>query len=435
MPCYRPCLKAARQLAWVSLQGLLVGAEEASSARAIGGGLSPEEAVAWELFSPVHRTLVVAIVAVASVNSKKNREICRLRKSVELRDEVLLGMQQQLDNLCEQVNFFKYQPGTWDDTTFAKNNAFLFNEQFASEKAISVARCCWLSDQHQPNYPTGISMVKASSGEETIKYKIPLSNVAEPEERRMSDLSDWAFSVTSSVDIQKERLTLYGTAGACLGALAVLSSDSLQLDACSYVQTAMSLNTLAIEQDTYNLKKECEEKDATIKELSTFLQSSEVAGSKRIAELEDIIRRKNMRITELKKDMLVLEQKLPVMADNLLYDMESTTSSSSSDSDCPPKNRPHTPIIKSRDTSIPNCDVASRRTENLEQARGSCSLLKPAERQQKSQPASPLKERSINQDSVSFSRPLQLLSAGDDIKSRRRAQTGSKAGAPHKRWV
>ncbi|PSR95395.1 Spindle pole body component like [Actinidia chinensis var. chinensis] len=181
-------------------------------------------------------------------------------------------MQQQLDNLCEQVNFFKDQPGTWDDTTFAKNNDFLFNEQFASEKAISVAHGCWLSDQHQPNDPTSISMVKASSGEETLKYKIPLSNVAEPEERRMSDLSDWASSVTSSVDIQ--------------------------------------LNTLAIEQDIYNLKKECEEKDATTKELSTFLQSSEVAGSKRIAELEDIIRRKNMRITKLKKDMLVLEQKV-----------------------------------------------------------------------------------------------------------------------------
>ena len=63
-------------------------------------------------------------------------------------------MQQQLDNLCEQVNYFKDQPGTWDDTMFAKNNDYLFNEQFASEKAISVARGCRLSDQHQPNDPT-----------------------------------------------------------------------------------------------------------------------------------------------------------------------------------------------------------------------------------------------------------------------------------------
>jgi hypothetical protein len=38
------------------------------------------------------------------------------------------------------------------------------------------------------------------------------------------------------------------------------------------------MNTFAIDQDMFNLKKECEEKDATIKELSTDLQS--FAGSK-----------------------------------------------------------------------------------------------------------------------------------------------------------
>lgn len=35
-----------------------------------------------------------------------------------------------------------------------------------------------------------------------FKYKIPISNETEPDERRMSDLSDWAPSVTSSVDVQ-----------------------------------------------------------------------------------------------------------------------------------------------------------------------------------------------------------------------------------------
>lgn len=40
------------------------------------------------------------------------------------------------------------------------------------------------------------------------------------------------------------------------------------------------MNALAIEQDVSNLKQECEEKDATIRELSEFLHSSEVAGSK-----------------------------------------------------------------------------------------------------------------------------------------------------------
>lgn len=40
------------------------------------------------------------------------------------------------------------------------------------------------------------------------------------------------------------------------------------------------MNTLAVEQDIYNLKRDCEEKDATIKKLSNLLQSSDVAGSK-----------------------------------------------------------------------------------------------------------------------------------------------------------
>ncbi|MCH99341.1 hypothetical protein A2U01_0020353, partial [Trifolium medium] len=114
------------------------------------------------------------------------------------------------------------------------------------------------------------------------------------------------------------------------------------------------LNNLAVEQDIYNLKRDCEEKETTIKELTTLLNSSEVANSKRVAELEDIIRRKNTSISKLKKDLVVLEQKvmqltrlrrpsfsasvsneiqLPQMRDNLIYDMESSTSPSSSDSD------------------------------------------------------------------------------------------------------
>lgn len=40
------------------------------------------------------------------------------------------------------------------------------------------------------------------------------------------------------------------------------------------------MNTSAIEQDVYNLKRDCEEKDATIKELTTVIHSSDFAGSK-----------------------------------------------------------------------------------------------------------------------------------------------------------
>ena len=41
----------------------------------------------------------------------------------------------------------------------------------------------------------------------------------------------------------------------------------------------MQLNNLAVEQDIFNLKRECEEKDAVIKELTTFVQSSNMASS------------------------------------------------------------------------------------------------------------------------------------------------------------
>lgn len=82
-------VRSARRLAWVSLQGRLVGAEEASSAKTIARGngslFSQKETVAWELFSPIHRILIVAVIAVAAANSKKNKQIFQLKKAVELR--------------------------------------------------------------------------------------------------------------------------------------------------------------------------------------------------------------------------------------------------------------------------------------------------------------------------------------------------------------
>ncbi|CAK9172546.1 unnamed protein product, partial [Ilex paraguariensis] len=344
--------------------GRLVGAEEASSAKTIGGNLRPEEAVAWELFSPIHRILIVAVVAVAAANSKKNKQICQLKNLLNLGlDQVLLSMQQKLDKLCEQMNYFKDQPECVTGLSLTKKLELPFREA-SSDENLSFGCGCQLCEQHKPpsSDSVAISVVKASGGDDMFKYKIPPANEAEPEERRMSDLSDLSPSISSSVDIQ--------------------------------------LNTLAIEQDIYNLRKECEEKEATIKELSIFVHSSQVVDSKRIVELEDIIRRKNMIITKLRKDMLVLEQKkpvqssfltsnipaptaflpllplrnltflnyrngnqedfaavvvnltrlrrpsfstassnerrLPMMADNVLYDMDSTTSPSSSDSDCSP---------------------------------------------------------------------------------------------------
>nr|GEV75196.1 hypothetical protein [Tanacetum cinerariifolium] len=85
-----------------------------------------------------------------------------------------------------------------------------------------------------------------------------------------SNLSDWAPSGSSSIDVQW---------------------------------------STPVDQDIRELQEECEEKDAKIKELTAFLNLAESHNSKRISELEDIIRRKNMLITMLRKDMMVLEQK------------------------------------------------------------------------------------------------------------------------------
>lgn len=74
-----------KPMAWISLQGRLVNADEASSARTIGGGLTDELAFAWDLFPPIHRFLIVAVIGVAVSQSKNNQQILNLKKSVELR--------------------------------------------------------------------------------------------------------------------------------------------------------------------------------------------------------------------------------------------------------------------------------------------------------------------------------------------------------------
>ncbi|KAJ7980750.1 Inactive rhomboid protein [Quillaja saponaria] len=103
-------VSSARKPAWMSLQGRLVNAEEASSVVTIKGNLSREQAIAWELFSPIQRFLIVAVIGVAVGESKKNRQIWHLKKSVELRDQVLTTMQQKLDNLCKQLTNIKDHP-------------------------------------------------------------------------------------------------------------------------------------------------------------------------------------------------------------------------------------------------------------------------------------------------------------------------------------
>ncbi|KAJ6392789.1 hypothetical protein OIU77_022302 [Salix suchowensis] len=246
------------------------------------------------------------------------------------------------------------------------------------------------------------SFVKVSRGDEVLQYKMPFINDVEHEERRMSDLSDWASSVTSAADMQ--------------------------------------MNSFAIDQDICNLKRECEEKDATIKDLTGILQSNNMAGSKRIRELEDIVSRKNTMITRLRKDMMVLEQKvvhltrlrrpssslpitdsseLPLMVNNIVYDMDSTTSPSSSDSDSSPVNRPQAPAAKTESTEL---DLT--KNQKSTPAKASSSLVGLTELHMLSRSENPLKEISANQKSIGLpsSRSKQLPVGGDIRKIRRRTQ-------------
>ncbi|CAJ1955606.1 unnamed protein product [Sphenostylis stenocarpa] len=411
-------ISSEKPTAWISLQGRLLNADEASSARTIGGGLSAEQALAWNLFPPICRFLVVAVIGTAVARSRKDLRICHLKKSVELRDQVLSSMQQKLDTLCELVNNSKEYSTTAMKKSCDKDGEYKLNEAFGTEKDKLVECGCWQCEQHSSffNELTGASVARNSGANEVLLFKTPFPN-EDQEERRMSDMSDWASSVTSSADIQ--------------------------------------LNNLAVEQDIFNLRRDCEEKDTTIKELTTLLNSNEVANCKRIAELEDIIRRKNTTISKLKKDMSVLEQKvvqltrlrrpsfsasgsndsqLPhIMIDNLLYDMDSTTSPSASDSDS-------SSVIKTPDLPadvVLEKDSASKIDQKPTSAKVSNSSGRVFERHSKSRSISPCKEVSSSRKSnaASSSVQKQLSARGDLKKSRRRSLNGDKSTTANKRWV
>ncbi|RZB84322.1 uncharacterized protein LOC114375170 [Glycine soja] len=408
-----------KPMAWVSLQGRLLNADEASSARTIGGGVfSAEQAIAWNLFPPIHRFLLVAVIGAAVARSRKDFQICQLKNSVQLRDQVLLNMQQKLDSLCELV--VNNSKEHWTNKSCDKDGELQLNETFGAGKINFIDCGCWHCEQHSGFFNElmeGASIARSSGANEVLQYKMPFSN-EDQEERRMSDMSDWASSVTSSADIQ--------------------------------------LNNLAVEQDMYNLRRDSEEKDTTIKELTSLLNSNEVANCKRIAELEDFIRRKNTTISKLKKDLLVLEQKVVqltrlrrpsfsasgtndgqpphIMIDNLLYDMESTTSpSSSSDSDSSsvvkaPK-LPTDVVLKQ--------DFAPKLDQNPTPAKVSSSSGRVFERHSKSRSVSPRKEVSSSQKSNAASASAQkLLSARGDLKkNRRRSLNGDKSATAPKGWV
>ncbi|KAI3509912.1 hypothetical protein L1887_25437 [Cichorium endivia] len=85
----------------------------------------------------------------------------------------------------------------------------------------------------------------------------------------------------------------------------------------SMVRISSTWNTSLIEQDLGNPIEESEDKNALINELSSLINTTKSLGSKRISELEDIVHHKNMIITKLRKDIMVVEQKLFVGNDFL----------------------------------------------------------------------------------------------------------------------
>lgn len=69
--------------------------------------------------------------------------------SCVFQDQVLLSMQEKLDNLCEQVSFFKDQPETMAAISVKKTDEQLPFDESSSHK-IKSSCGCQLCDQHGP---------------------------------------------------------------------------------------------------------------------------------------------------------------------------------------------------------------------------------------------------------------------------------------------
>uniref|UniRef100_A0A6V7QXB0 Uncharacterized protein n=1 Tax=Ananas comosus var. bracteatus TaxID=296719 RepID=A0A6V7QXB0_ANACO len=372
--------------------------------------------------SPLHRVLIVAVVATATWRSERSRKVAQLQRSIDLRvhdlamqDEVLLSMQQKLDDLCEEMNSLQDQ-----SVKCSSKSVRLIADTKLEEEGDKFSS--FMPKLNRESGITPLSMLKDANGTESLKdekFEIAATNLVEQEERRMSDLSDFCWSVTSSVDNQ--------------------------------------LNSLAVDQEFYNLRKECEEKDATIKELSAAAQVSSIAASKRIAELQEIVKRKNMIISKLKKDMMFLEQKvvvltrmkrassvasksnntpLPVMASNILYDM-SSTSPSSSDSESP--KAPMERITEaSVDYNTPKQEVyAAIGSQRQPIGKTLVSSCKSSDRNLKQRSVSPLHENQLIEkaETTPLMRQRKSASSGGDYKRTKRSIQQEAKSTAQRRWV
>ncbi|ONK70074.1 uncharacterized protein A4U43_C05F29970 [Asparagus officinalis] len=306
-------------------------------------------------------------------------------------------MQKKFDDLCEQMYSSEDQPTI--HTHKGSSESDEFREYMMSETKVAnfCSTVCSLPqlnpDCGVPPLSGNLSNWSKDPGAELCMveaFTTSHPSMGEPEERRMSDLSDFS-SVSSSVDIHQLR------------------------------------STLAEEQNIYNLRKECQQKDAIIDKLTAEAHESSIAHSKRISELEEIIRTKNLIITKLKKAKPASEVIQPMreqrpstalntenkttlaMTTNILYDM-SSSSSSSSDSDTPVHQKDRQPQASVKSDSQPS--AKSLGYSNL-----------PPNKRPKHRPASPVKASYIvsRADSTGALRPKRLVSAS--------------AVASQKRWV
>lgn len=124
------------------------------------------------------------------------------------------------------------------------------------------------------------------------------------------------------------------------------------------------------------------------------------------------------------------------MTENLLYDMESTTSPSSSDSDSSPADRSQSPAAKTPHVAAQSFEPGSRRSQKSMTAKVSTSIVRTNSQQSKSRPVSPLQEISMNQKFNSVSSSSRQLSAREDSqRSRRHYLPGQKNASTSKRWA
>lgn len=329
---------------------------------------------------------------------------------------MLESMQQKLDDLLVEMSSLQQQ--------YVKCDSYISEEREINEietgsKTIGYgeeSRCCVCTNLEAATPQKAKDLRGTDDARSDMVDRSSVVSM-DHEERRLSDLSDFCRSVVSSVDNQ-------------------INWDS-------------QLSFQAADQQLYNLQKECEEKDATIKELAAAAHASSTSDAKRIAELQEVLKRKNMVISKLKKDMSALKHmvvelsrakrvssaispictELPVMSNNVLYDM---SSSSSSDPESPVALREY--LDEHLVDSTPG-DGDSRGSCEVSVAKA--YLPSKTSSVHKLRSTSPLKEIHINPkvEIKSFGRQKQPTSSNGDFKRIRRQSQQDPRNKATRRWM